>query len=487
MEKAKQLQSLSFHDYHVHPVLDSPTRAMSPTLPLMAYSHILRRKSFLAVCALLSLLSLGLVTSLSLGHHPVSLSIPGYSSSHHPSDVVWVSERKSAVVGSPTARFRDNLRNDTQYITSWISAGWTNDVMTYANLIYLALITERVPIVGYWLPSHTGGDVGPVPFSEVFDIEYLSNSIGVPVLEWDDVKDKDSTEMEDLGCWSVWEAVQTREGPRITYADQYQKLDISWTPAPVSIQTFPGNEHDPHALFWSVAELTYPDKRATSLSAPHPSAHHGTTLPPDEHLACFDYLYYTAASTSFEWDSDHSPAWRFVAKHFRWTERLQNIADGYLKRIFHTPESDPIPPYIAIHARHGDFKNYCGDYSLEDCFASMDVYARRVAEIQEEAMERYGVVPEHVIVLSDEKDPVWWNQVRERGWYLVESEITTDILETHNSWYPVFVDAVIQSSGLGFIGTASSTMSTLARRRVEDWNKGITRTVQWGRPGADDH
>lgn len=73
--------------------------------------------------------------------------------------------------------------------------------------------------------------------------------------------------------------------------------DISWTPAPVSIQTFPGNEHDPHALFWSVAELTYPDKRATSLSAPHPSVHHGTTLPPDGHLACFDYLYYTAAST----------------------------------------------------------------------------------------------------------------------------------------------------------------------------------------------
>lgn len=103
--------------------------------------------------------------------------------------------------------------------------------------------------------------------------------------------------------------------------------------------------------------------------------------------------------------------------------------------------------YIAIHARHGDFKNYCGDYSLEDCFASMDVYARRVAEIQEEAMERYGVVPEHVIMLSDEKDPLWWDQVRERGWYLVEAEITADILETHNSWcvrviYGIFVVCV---------------------------------------------
>lgn len=29
------------------------------------------------------------------------------------------------VVGPPTASVWDNLRNDTQYITSWISAGWS--------------------------------------------------------------------------------------------------------------------------------------------------------------------------------------------------------------------------------------------------------------------------------------------------------------------------------------------------------------------------
>jgi hypothetical protein len=32
------------------------------------------------------------------------------------------------VLGPPTDRFRNNLRNDTKYITSWVSAGWTNDV-----------------------------------------------------------------------------------------------------------------------------------------------------------------------------------------------------------------------------------------------------------------------------------------------------------------------------------------------------------------------
>jgi hypothetical protein len=53
--------------------------------------------------------------------------------------------------------------------------------------------------------------------------------------------------------------------------------------------------------------------------------------------------------------------------------------------------------------------------------------------------------------------------------------------------YPVFIDAVIQSNGAGFVGTRGSTMTTLARRRVESWHDGPTRIVQWGSPNADDH
>ena len=53
--------------------------------------------------------------------------------------------------------------------------------------------------------------------------------------------------------------------------------------------------------------------------------------------------------------------------------------------------------------------------------------------------------------------------------------------------YPLLVDAVIQSSGIGMIGTASSTMSVLAGRRVESWYDGVWKQVKWGRPGADDH
>jgi hypothetical protein len=53
--------------------------------------------------------------------------------------------------------------------------------------------------------------------------------------------------------------------------------------------------------------------------------------------------------------------------------------------------------------------------------------------------------------------------------------------------YPVLIDAVIQSSGIGLIGTHGSTMSLLAGRRVQDWHNGVYKDVKWGSPHADDH
>ncbi|KAI0045214.1 hypothetical protein FA95DRAFT_1561351 [Auriscalpium vulgare] len=424
----------------------------------------------------------------------VALSFFAFHSAPTPLEIVSEniepprSDRLDALLGPPTQKFRDNLRNDTEYMTSWISAGWTNDVMTFGNLIYLAMITERVPIVGNFTPSHIGGDAGTIPFGEVFDMDYLSRTIGIPVLEWNEVKDPNSQEVEELGCWSVWQAVQTRESqPRFTNAFELEKLDISWTAGPLSLQKIPGFEHDPHAHFWSIAALTYPSVRERYLQEPIPSPVNHVSLPPDEHLACFDYLYYVCAHESFEYEHDLSPAWRFVAKHFRWTPRLQTMADGYLRRMFGVPEDGVIPPYISIHARRAnDFAVYCGDVPRGDCFPTMNVYARRIADTQEELRARYGIVPEHVIMLSDEQDPAWWDAVRLMGWYTPD-HVAEDTVNKYGRWYPLLVDAVIQSSGMGLLGTDRSTMSLLAGRRVEDWNGGVFKMVKWGTAHADDH
>ncbi|KAI0001684.1 hypothetical protein BJV77DRAFT_1063103 [Russula vinacea] len=347
----------------------------------------------------------------------------------------------------------DNLRNDTKYITSWISAGWTNDVMTYGNLIYLAMLTERVPIIGPFTPSHIGGDAGNVLFSDVFDIDYLSEKL----------------------------AVQVREStPRGTNALHLQGLDISFTAGPKSLQKIPGYEHDPHAHFWSIASLLYSPGREENMIAPQPSEVHGALLPPDEHLACFDYLYYVCAHTSFEYETDMSPAWRFVVKNFRWTNHLQSIADGYLRRILNVPDDEPIPPYIAIHARRAnDFIVYCNGVSKEDCFPSIATYQRRIEEIQQETRERLGIFPHTLSCSATRRIPL--GGIRFVRW------VGTPPTTLQKIRYPVLIDAVLQSSGIGFIGMHGSTMSLLAGRRVQDWYSGVYKDVKWGTPDADDH
>ncbi|KAI0315253.1 hypothetical protein OF83DRAFT_366370 [Amylostereum chailletii] len=475
--------------------VDSPSERQFPFRRGLKTNPWKRRRILVGSCAVFSIASLiGLVlytwSGTSLRARPTDNGALSDIVEPPPIPILETLNRTRALLGPPAQKIRDNLRPDTKYITSWISAGWTNDVMTWVrtgNLIYLAILTQRVPILGQFIPSHIGGDAGTIPFSEVFDIDLLSEKIGMPVLEWRDVKDPFSTEVEDIGCWSVWQAVQAREpNPRLNNALQEEGLDISWTAGPSWLQKFPGYEHDPHAHFWDVAKLTFKNYRDENLKTPQASQAHQAVLEPDEHLACFDYLYYVCATASFEYEQEISPAWRFVVTHFRWTSRLQGIANEYLKRMMNVPESDSVPPYIAIHARRQDFGVYCNDRPKEECFTSFDVYTRRVAEIQQEVKERLGVEPHHVVMLSDEKDPAWWDTVRGMGWYSPDHDAEQTV-DKYGKWYTLLIDAVIQSSGVGFLGTDHSTMSVLAGRRVEDWQNGVSHMVKWGTPDADAH
>jgi len=90
----------------------------------------------------------------------------------------------------------------------------------------------------------------------------------------------------------------------------------------------------------------------------------------------------------------------------------------------------------------------------------------------------------HVVVTSDERNATWWREVAQLGWFAPDHSETK---EKYGEWYPVLIDAVIQSQGVGFVGTDRSTMSIIAARRVESWQKGPYRQVKWGKPDSDDH
>ncbi|KAG1838331.1 hypothetical protein C8R48DRAFT_666854 [Suillus tomentosus] len=463
---------------------DDPESPFIPTFRTKPMASVKGRKrplrTICIVLAAVSLLSFGVVLLKPLSY----LDIDFEKADVYPTTF----NSQSYVQGPPTQRFRDNLRNDTKYITSWISAGWTNDVMTYGNLIYLALITERIPIIAKFIPSHVDNSAPPFAFGEVFDVPRLSQAIKSPIIEWHEVKDSESEVLDDLGCWSLWESVQkTQSHPRGSFSLNWLKLDVSWTRTPDWVKLTPPGVTDSHASFWSLATLGFPEARANNLqSTNYPSPQHQVSLPPDDQLLCFDYLYYMGAQNAWEWESDYGPTWRFVGQHMRWNASLESLANEHARRAMNVPVNEPTPPYISIHIRHGDFRNYCNDVPLDQCFASLPVIARRVAEVQEELRAQKGIEVTQVIMTSDERDPEWWSGVRALGWTWVDytAERTEEI---YGKWYPVFIDAVIQSNGAGFVGTHGSTMTTLARRRVESWHDGPTRVVKWGSPSADDH
>ena len=103
-----------------------------------------------------------------------------------------------------------------------------NDVITYANLIYLGHITGRVPVVPIFIPSHIGGDAPSIRFGEVFDVPRFVKDSGIPLVEWHEVKDPASEAIDELGCWNVWEAVQSYEHqPRYSWVTDHLGLGES--------------------------------------------------------------------------------------------------------------------------------------------------------------------------------------------------------------------------------------------------------------------
>lgn len=119
--------------------------------------------------------------------------------------------------------------------------------------------------------------------------------------------------------------------------------DPSYTKAPSWVRHRPDDaSNQNHAEFWSLARLTFPEAVAEVT---------GHTVPAPQ-MACFDYLYYTCATRIFEYEHDHSPSWRFVARHMHWEPVLQSLALGYVRQTMEVSPLQPIPPVSFIHARH---------------------------------------------------------------------------------------------------------------------------------------
>lgn len=385
----------------------------------------------------------------------------------------------SVLEGPPP--FPDNLRSDKKYITAWIGSGWTNDVMSYINLIYLGLITERIPVIPTFATTHgISVDEEKIRFSEVFDLQRLQKELRMPVIEWGDVKQNTSVEVDEIGCWSSWLGLKPESSnspPIWTAIPHWLKLDISYTPAPRWINLSPtGN--DIWGSFSAYAALTFPEQITEYATDPIPSPEQGLKLPPDQHMVCFDQTYYVGGLADWEYRHDYGFAWRFVGKYLHWNHRLEGIANQYVRKTLGVADGENTPTWITVHARRGDFTSVCREYNvpLDSCYPPISAFVKQVEAVKQELLDKTGMVVDNVIMTSDEKDPKWWEEVAALGWRHVDHSETG---EQYGVWYPIFIDAVIQSGGMGLVGTEKSTMSVIAQRRVEAWRDGSSRMVKF--------
>jgi hypothetical protein len=301
----------------------------------------------------------------------------------------------------------------------------------------------------------------------------------------------------------------------------------------------------------SQATQTNPNPLSSSpLDPPFPNLRNNRLHSPDSHLVCYDALYRVSTSKSSEWRQEFSSAWNVVGRHAHWSDRIRSLARQTLAKTLGVVPREVLPPirgdsdfredrdgrtyhphdlaalrerdrvripYIAIHARHGDFLDYCqGTEKGLGCAPRLSEFERLIEEVEQELHKR-GIgfkggeaIKFPVIVTSDETDEEWWNEVARYGWKRLDfpsalelrvdgepeklnkhgkgTKKTTVRSEPPGGWPPemygvlwdrTLVEVALQGLGVGFVGTQGSTMSLVARRRVEHWQRGVTRVVEY--------
>ncbi|RXW21234.1 hypothetical protein EST38_g4627 [Candolleomyces aberdarensis] len=423
-------------------------------------------------------------------------NLGGFSSQQTPLDAEpckqtappWISPSSYLNFPHPTTRAKDNLRNDSYYVTAFAIAGFTNEFIGAMQLIYLGILTQRIPILAPIIPAaHVSEHAGNLDFGDVFNLTTLRDTLRHPILEWRDVKtmspnvsimdntDREDPALESLGCWSNQKR-SFDEPNGSTESENVLKLDLSYTRVPAFAFLNPQDEGE---MFVSLSALA----AAIQPGHPHPGAKNlpllaesrfGAKMEPDEQLACFDLMFYASTGVrEFEFEDRWSPVWNRVGTHLRFNEGLIDLTKEYMRRAFGLAEGGDVPPMITVHIRRGDFENHCKAGETPPCFIANSRFKKAVEDMQARLLETRGINASHVLVASDEDDPAFWDEITSFGWsYFDHTAERTH--ERFSEWHPILIDKVAQSMSIGFVGSLSSTFSLLSARRVEDWNAGET-------------
>ncbi|GAA6032966.1 hypothetical protein JCM8097_000073 [Rhodosporidiobolus ruineniae] len=419
----------------------------------------------------------------------------------------------------PQGTLQEQLKEGVRYVTAMAYGGHANQMISIMKMLYFGKLTNRVGIIPTLIPIHIDGP--PVPMSTFYDLPRFWAESRIPAVEMSQMKPIDlasaNPHNEMIPCWSVQEATVGFANLEAWSFDLHDIWVQHW-PLPPLARGLGGFDLAFDALrvfdFDQWAKLDWLNRVQRDFLPQKPLAEGqtefkgdksknlkdgfdpvGSQVPTDQ-LMCFDNTLFLGPVMFPELPVTDKPlersapgeglSWMNVGQHLRFNPTVEGHADDYLMRLFDVKSPSKVPPFITVHLRRGDFKDFAGFTALEKYVAGLArVQAALQARLDDpdnwtgpgrRAFKHFGLRADQyaVVATTDERgDSDFVKEVKALGWKVLDHD-AFETKEKLGGWWPTMLDATILARGRAFVGTDRSTFSHMAGLRVKYWRGGLT-------------
>ncbi|KAF9338842.1 hypothetical protein BGZ91_007762 [Linnemannia elongata] len=361
---------------------------------------------------------------------------------------VVVNEEESSEEVEEYPAFEDSLdaSDSTQYITYLPYAGITNQFYGMLRGMEVAKALGRTLIIPPITASSHDKSKQNQPWSKFLDLDRFQELTGAKVVEFHKLRDVEQAEFNQLQCRITcgFGSKRTIDFTAKGFLKQW-KLNVTLS-----------------ALSVDATKID----TITKVLAPHRR---------DKYI-CISNTYKISVPDKSEWE-------RF-GQHLHFTQELEDFVQTYLDKNLEKPDAVydpktrmtivPTQKYIAIHARRGDFAQYCQDNfkgpKMVHCLPSTEDFAARIDVIQARLNPTgslKGILP--VFVATNERRPEELKKFADLGWSYLDHDLmgTADELGVFG---PMMVDQVFMAHAEALVGIQMSTFSRVGALRQRDWH-----------------
>lgn len=335
----------------------------------------------------------------------------------------------------------DNIDPDTKYLVYLPYAGITNQFYGMLRGMEVAKATGRTLIIPPITASSHDKSKQNQPWSKFLDLKRFTDLTGIKVVEFHQLRDREQVEMSSLKCGITCGFGSKREIDFTAKGFLKQwKFDLTLTPL----------RQDANKL-----------ETITTLLTPYQ----------EDRYVCISNTYKISVKDKREWE-------RF-GQHLHFTQEMEDFVQEFLDTNL-TPSESGQHRYITIHARRGDFAQYCANNfagpKLIHCLPSTEQFAERIDQVQQRlnpalasssASSMTEMLP--VFVATNERSPEELKKFSELGWRFIDHE-AMGTAEKHGVFAPMVFDQLLMSHAQAFVGIQMSTFSRVGALRQRDWH-----------------